>query len=90
MAAEYKRPLGTIRDRVEGAVKVYETLGAQGGVSEEDGNLVISGSGCPLSEAVKADHRMCTAVEAFLSGLIGSRVVAPCDRSGRPKSFVLR
>ncbi len=89
MAAEYKRPLGTIRDRVEGAVKVYETLGAQREVSEEDGNLVISGS-CPLSEAVKADHRMCTAVEAFLSGLIGSRVVAPCDRSGRPKSFVLR
>ncbi len=85
MAAEYKRPLGTIRERVEGAVKVYETLGAQGTVSEEGGTLVISGHGCPLSEAVKADHRMCGAVEAFLSELVGSKVVERCDRSGRPK-----
>ena len=77
-------PTGNLQERIDGAIKVYETLGGLCEIEEKGGELIITGDGCPLAEAVKADASICSAMESMFSELIGVPVVQRCNPRGRP------
>jgi predicted ArsR family transcriptional regulator len=67
------------------AVRVLESLG--GAVQVEPGrkgHFTLRGLGCPLSDAVTAEPRVCHAVTTLLAGVLDADVRETCDRSGRP------
>ncbi|MGZ3598198.1 MAG: helix-turn-helix transcriptional regulator [Syntrophales bacterium] len=77
-------PTGNLQHRIDGAIKVYETLGGLCEIEEKGGKLIIKGDGCPLAEAVKADASICIAIESLLSELIGVPVLQRCNPRDRP------
>ena len=84
IAASVPRPSGTARERVEGAVTFLKSLGSHAELSEEDGKLVITGHGCPISRAVTVDERSCLAMESLLNRITGLPVKERCNHSERP------
>jgi len=52
-------------------------------MTEEDGNIIITGSVCPISRAVAADERACTAKETLLRELTGLPVKEHCNHAER-------
>jgi predicted ArsR family transcriptional regulator len=80
-----------LRARAGHAAGLLEQLGAAVEITEDGGSLAIRGFGCPLGLAVHEDPRVCAAVEAVLSAVVGSKVRERCDRAGAAPScrFVL-
>jgi predicted ArsR family transcriptional regulator len=75
------RPLPT---RVRAGADCLNALGGLTIVVTTETGYRIIGTGCPISEAVKAEPCACDAIESMLSEIIRARVVQKCDRSGRP------
>ncbi len=84
LAASRPRPARNLRERVEDAVKFYESLGGLAEIEEEGKRLIIKGYGCPLAEAVAAHAGICVAMESLMSELIGVPVHQRCDRGKTP------
>ena len=78
------RPTGNLQDRVETAIRFYETLGALTKTEKKGKRLIIKSNGCPLGKAVSTHAGICIAVESLLSELIGVPVHQHCDRGRRP------
>jgi predicted ArsR family transcriptional regulator len=78
------RPARNLRERVEDAVKFYETLGGLADIKEEGKKLIITGHGCPLAEAVSEHAGICIAIESLMTELIGVPVHQRCDRGEKP------
>ncbi len=73
------RPSGNPQERIQTALKFLRGLGSLVQMTEDDGNVVISGHVCPIARAVAADARTCTAVETLLRELIGLPVEEHCN-----------
>jgi len=84
LADSMPRPAGSARERIAGALNVLKSLGSHAEASEEDGTVVITGHGCPISRAVSVDERSCLAMESFLSRLTGLPVTEHCNHGERP------
>jgi len=84
LADSLPRLTGNDRIRIDGAMKVLDSLGAQADVIEQDGKIVISGHGCVIARAVEANVRSCKAMESFLARLTGLPVKERCDHGARP------
>lgn len=70
----------------EQAVAVLSALGAEVELEQETaGRFTVRGFGCPVSEAVGAEPRVCHAVTALLGGLLDAQVTERCDREGSPR-----
>ena len=78
------RPARNLRERVEDAVKFYESLGGLAEIEKEGKRFIIKGYGCPLAEAVAAHAGICIAMESLMSELIGVRVHQRCDLGTTP------
>jgi len=76
-------PSGDPRDRIQTAFKFLRGLGSLAQMTEEGGNVIITGSVCPISRAVAADARACTAIETLLHELTGLPVEEHCNRGER-------
>jgi predicted ArsR family transcriptional regulator len=74
-----------LRDRVDAAVDVFGALGGLAAVEEAEDEILIRGLSCPLSAIVGQNAEACALAEELMSGVIGSRVVECCDRSGTPR-----
>lgn len=83
LAASTARPSGNPRERIQTALKFLRALGSLGQISEEDGNVIITGYVCPIARAVAADARACTAIETLLRELTGLPVEEHCNRGER-------
>jgi predicted ArsR family transcriptional regulator len=81
-ATELGKTGGDMANRVEAASALLNELGGLTEVEQHEGGLAIRGYSCPLAEAVKENPRICLAVEALLSELLGTNVREQCDRSG--------
>lgn len=83
LAGSTTRPSGNPRERIQAAFKFLNGLGSIGEMTEEDGKVTITGSVCPISRAVAADPRACTAIETLLHELTGLPVKEHCNRGER-------
>lgn len=81
-AAELPKPGGDFPARVAAAAALLNELGGVAEVEEAEGRCTIRGYNCPLAVAVRQNPRVCLAVEALLSELLGTSVREHCDRSG--------
>jgi predicted ArsR family transcriptional regulator len=81
-AGEIGRLGGHAHARVQAASSLLNQLGGVTEVEEQDGALTIRGRSCPLTVAVQENPRICLAMEALLSELLGTEVRERCDRSG--------
>jgi predicted ArsR family transcriptional regulator len=79
------RPSGDFHTRVLKALALLEDLGAGLEVEESEGKLVLRGRGCPLSEAVAVEPRMCKCLETLLSELTGAKVEEQCERGSKQR-----
>ncbi len=80
LAGSTARPSGNPRERIQSALKFLKGLGSLVQMTEEDGNIVITGHVCPIARAVAADARTCTAVETLLRELTGLPLEEHCNR----------
>lgn len=81
-ASEIGQPGGDARSRVWAASTLLNELGGVTEVEESDRGLSIRGHSCPLAVAVHENPRICLAIEALLSELLGAEVRERCDRNG--------
>lgn len=83
LAGSTEGPSGNPRERIETALKFLRKLGSLVQMTEENGNIVITGHVCPIARAVAADARACTAIETLLHELTGLPVEEHCNRGER-------
>ena len=81
-AAELRAPAGDAMARAAAGSALLNELGGVTEVAEHKGRPLIRGYSCPLSLAVKENPRMCFAIEALLSELLGRPVRECCERDG--------
>lgn len=75
---------GTLKERLRNAVNFLESLGSIVDVTEKKGKIVIKGYGCPITGAVEADGRLCTAMAAMIGKLVGLPANEKCIRDNQP------
>jgi predicted ArsR family transcriptional regulator len=68
--------------KLAAASALLNELGGVTEVEDKDHGCSIRGYSCPLGLAVQENPRVCVAVEALLSELLGTRVQEHCDRGG--------
>lgn len=80
------RAQGSAAERTEAAANVLRSLGGDVDVEkDENGSLVIRGSGCPLSVAVAHCPEMCSAVETLVAEVTGQEAHSCCQHGDRPR-----
>ncbi len=84
LAGSSARSSGSPRERIEAALQFLRTLGSLAQMTEENGNVIITGHVCPIARAVAADPRACIIVETLLRELTGLPVEEHCDHGERP------
>jgi predicted ArsR family transcriptional regulator len=85
LAAEWPRPQGDLRQRVDAATALLEQLGALTEVESQNGGFVLRGYGCLLAEAVHARPEVCRAMESLLGVLVEAPVHQCCERGEHPR-----
>jgi predicted ArsR family transcriptional regulator len=71
--------------RVRAAAAILSALGAEMDVERASDGYLLRGFACPLSDAVRAQPKVCRAVEELVAGVTGAQVRECCDRSGQAK-----
>jgi predicted ArsR family transcriptional regulator len=71
--------------RVGAAAAILSALGAEIDVERASDGYVLRGLACPLSDAVRAQPKVCHAIEELVAGVTGASVRECCDRSGQAR-----
>jgi predicted ArsR family transcriptional regulator len=66
---------------VRRAAAALAALGAEADVERGDDGWTIRGHGCPLSDAVRVEPRVCAAVEELVGAIAGAPARERCDRA---------
>jgi predicted ArsR family transcriptional regulator len=85
LAADWPRPRGDARERVQAASALLQELGAPNEVETEDGLLRIRGFGCVLAAAIHGRSEICHAMESLFQELLELPVRECCDRGPKPR-----
>lgn len=67
--------------RARAAAAILTSLGAEMDVERTATGFVLRGHACPLSSAVRAEPRVCSALEELVAGVTGAPVRECCDRT---------
>lgn len=67
--------------RARAAAAILTSLGAEMDVERTATGFVLRGHACPLSNAVRAEPRVCSALEELVAGVTGAPVRECCDRT---------
>ena len=70
--------------RAAQCVSLIESLGGSATVTLGRHEAIITGAGCPLSAAVRAEPGSCTIIEALLESHAGVKATQHCDHGARP------
>jgi predicted ArsR family transcriptional regulator len=81
---EKGRPTKSLESRVNDAARLLTSLGAEIDVERTPDTFVLRGHACPLSDAVRAQPRVCHAVTQLVSETAGVTVKECCQRSAEP------
>lgn len=71
--------------RVRAAAEILSALGAEIDVERAADGYLLRGFACPLSDAVRAQPKVCHAIEELVAGVTGAKVRECCDRAGQAK-----
>jgi predicted ArsR family transcriptional regulator len=71
--------------RVRAAAAILSALGAEIDVEAGSNGYVLRGFACPLSDAVRAQPKVCHALEELVAGVTGAHVRECCDRDGQAR-----
>jgi predicted ArsR family transcriptional regulator len=66
--------------RVRAAAAILTSLGAELEIERSGAGFVLRGHACPLSNAVRAEPRVCSAIEELVAGVTGAPVRECCER----------
>ena len=66
--------------RVRAAAAVLTSLGAELEVERNANGFLLRGHACPLSNAVRAEPKVCGAIEELVAGVTGAPVRECCER----------
>jgi predicted ArsR family transcriptional regulator len=83
-AAGKRRPNKPLEARVNDAARVLTALGSEIDVERTSDAFILRGHACPLSDAVRAQPRVCHAVTQLVSETAGVAVKECCERSADP------
>jgi predicted ArsR family transcriptional regulator len=80
--AQSSQPLQpkALEARVRAAAAILTSLGAELEVERSGTGFLLRGHACPLSNAVRAEPRVCSAIEELVSGVTGAPVRECCER----------
>ena len=78
------KPAKPLESRVNDAARLLTGLGAEIDVERTPDAFVLRGHACPLSDAVRAQPRVCHAVTQLVSEAAGVTVKECCQRSPEP------
>jgi predicted ArsR family transcriptional regulator len=84
--ASHTRPhdTGSVASRANSCAALLESLGGSATVTHARGHTVLTGTGCPLASAVRAEPGTCALVEALLAKSSGLSVTQKCDHGENP------
>ena len=71
-----------LETRVRAAAALLSSLGAEVDVERVTGGWMLRGYACPISEAVRAQPKMCCAIEELVAGVTGAEVRECCNHDG--------
>lgn len=71
-----------MESRVRAAAALLASLGAELDVERIAGGWKLRGYACPLSDAVRAQPKMCCAIEELVAGVTGGEVRECCEHDG--------
>lgn len=80
-AGEKKRTAKSLESRVNDAARLLTALGGEIDVERTPDSFILRGHACPLSDAVRAQPRICHAVTQLVSETAGVTVKECCVRS---------
>jgi predicted ArsR family transcriptional regulator len=75
---------GDLATRGRAAAAVLTALGGAVEVELRRGSVVLRGSACPLSTAVRRNPAVCAAVESLVGEIAGAHATECCNRAERP------
>jgi predicted ArsR family transcriptional regulator len=76
---------GSLAQRVAACAALFESLGGHSTIDLGRKEAVITGAGCPLAAAVRAEPTTCTLIEALLERHAGVNATQQCDRGAAPR-----
>jgi predicted ArsR family transcriptional regulator len=79
-----RKPNRPLESRVNDAARLLGALGAEIDVERTQDSFILRGHACPLSDAVRAQPRVCHAVTQLMSDTAGVTVKECCERSAEP------
>jgi predicted ArsR family transcriptional regulator len=79
-----RRPNRPLDARVNDAARLLTALGAEIDVERTSDAYILRGHACPLSDAVRAQPRVCHAVTQLVGETAGVSVKECCERSAEP------
>jgi predicted ArsR family transcriptional regulator len=85
MATTEGRAPKQLEARVRAAAAILSALGAEIDVERASDGYLLRGFACPLSDAVRAQPKVCHAIEELVAGVTGAQVRECCDRAGHAK-----
>ena len=69
-----------LEGRVRAAAAILTSLGAELDVERNATGFLLRGHACPLANAVRAEPRVCSAIEELVAGVTGAPVHECCER----------
>jgi predicted ArsR family transcriptional regulator len=84
LAAQWPRPQGALKERLEAAVTVLNALGGLEELEQSPDTYVIRGYSCPLAAVVPGHPAFCRLTRDLLVELVGSPVEEQCVRGEKP------
>lgn len=76
---------GSLAERAEACAALLEAMGGSTTVAASRREATITGAGCPLASAVRAEPGTCTMVEALLAKHGNVDVTQECDHGAQPR-----
>lgn len=84
-AATSPEPSGTLAQRAQACAALLDSLGGSTSVTATRREALITGEGCPLAAAVRAEPATCALVEALLAKHAGVNASQECDHGAQPR-----
>jgi predicted ArsR family transcriptional regulator len=76
---------GSLAQRAGACAALLNSLGGSATVTTGRREAVITGEGCPLAAAVRADPATCTMIEALLGKHTGVTAIQECEHGDQPR-----
>ena len=76
---------GSLSTRAHACVALLAALGGCATVDARSSQATISGDGCPLASAVRADPGACTIIEALVEAYAGVKATQQCEHGDTPR-----